>query len=39
MGIAPDRVTTDGLGSYARAIRTVVGRKVRNRTGHYLKTG
>ena len=32
MGFRPDRVTTDGHGSYPRAIRTVLGRTVRHRT-------
>ena len=36
MGFRPDRVTTDGHGSYPRAIRTVLGRSVRHRTSAYL---
>ena len=36
MGFLPDRVTTDGHGSYPRAIRTVLGRSVRHRTSAYL---
>jgi len=36
MGFGPDRVTTDGHGSYPRAIRTVLGRTVRHRTNAYL---
>jgi len=36
MGFRPDRVTTDGHGSYPRAIRTVLGRTVRHRTSVYL---
>ncbi|MGI4801288.1 MAG: DDE-type integrase/transposase/recombinase [Janthinobacterium lividum] len=32
----PDRVTTDGHGSYPRAIRTVLGKVVRHRTSAYL---
>ena len=36
MGFLPDRVTTDGHGSYPRAIRTVLGRAVRHRTSAYL---
>ena len=32
-GVAPDRVTTDGHGSYPRAIRTELGRGGRHRTG------
>ncbi len=35
-GFAPDRVTTDGHGSYPRAIRSTLGRKVRHRTNAYL---
>ena len=36
MGYKPERVTTDGHGSYPRAIRTVLGRTVRHRTSAYL---
>jgi putative transposase len=36
MGSRPDRVTTDGHGSYPRAIRSVLGKKVRHRTSSYL---
>jgi putative transposase len=36
MGFRPDRVTTDGHGSYPRAIRTVLGKTVRHRTRVYL---
>ena len=36
MGFGRDRVTTDGHGSYPRAIRTVLGRTVRHRTNAYL---
>ncbi len=36
MGFGPDRVTTDGHGSYPRAIRTVLGKEVRHRTSAYL---
>ena len=32
MGFRPDRVTTDGHGSYPRAIRTVLGKSVRHRS-------
>ena len=32
----PDRVTTDGHGSYPRAIRSTLGRRVEHRTGDYL---
>ncbi len=36
MGFRPNRVTTDGHGSYPRAIRTVLGKTVRHRTSAYL---
>ncbi|WP_284943622.1 IS6 family transposase [Acidisoma cladoniae] len=36
MGIRPDRVTTDGHGSYPRAIRIVLGKTVQHRTSVYL---
>ena len=36
MGYKPERVTTDGHGSYPRAIRTVLGKSVRHRTSAYL---
>ena len=36
MGFRPDRVTTDGHGSYPRAIRTVLGNAVRHRTSVYM---
>ena len=32
MHFPPERVTTDGHGSYPRAIRTVPGKAVRHRT-------
>jgi putative transposase len=35
-GFAPDRVKTDGHGSYPRAIRSTPGRRVRHRTSAYL---
>ena len=35
-GFRPDRVTTDGHGSYRRAIRSVLGKIVRHRTSAYL---
>jgi transposase-like protein len=35
-GFRPDRVTTDGHGSYPRAIRSVLGRTVRHRTSAYM---
>src|ERR671920_1304576 len=38
-GITPDRVTTDGHGSYPRAIRTVLGRRVVHRTSAYKNNG
>jgi len=34
-GMTPDRVTTDGHGSYPRAIRTTLGRRVAHRTSRY----
>ena len=34
-GVAPDQVTTDGHGSYPRAIRSTLGRRVVHRTGAY----
>jgi transposase-like protein len=38
-GITPDRVTTDGHGSYPRAIRTVLDRHVVHRTSAYKNNG
>ena len=38
-GVTPDRVTTDGHGSYPRAIRTVLGRRVVHRTSAYRNNG
>ena len=35
-GCVPERVTTDGHDSYPRAIRRVLGRKVKHRTSRYL---
>ncbi|MCW3477837.1 IS6 family transposase [Rhodovastum sp. RN2-1] len=35
-GFTPDRVTTDGHGSYPRAIRSTLGREVWHRTSAYL---
>jgi hypothetical protein len=35
-GVTPDRVTTDGLDACPRAIRTVLGKRVRYRTSKYL---
>ena len=34
-GMTPDRVTTDGHGSYPRAIRATLGRRVAHRTSRY----
>jgi transposase-like protein len=34
-GVTPDRVTTDGHGSYPRAIRSTLGRRVVHRTSAY----
>jgi transposase-like protein len=34
-GVTPDRVTTDGHGSYPRAIRSTLGRQVEHRTSAY----
>jgi putative transposase len=34
-GIIPDRVTTDGHGSYPRAIRSTLGKRVTHRTSAY----
>jgi len=34
-GMTPDRVTTDGHGSYPRAIRSTLGRDVKHRTSAY----
>src|ERR687885_1026508 len=38
-GITPERVTTDGHGSYPRAIRSTLGRRVAHRTGAYRNNG
>jgi putative transposase len=38
-GIIPDRVTTDGHGSYPRAIRSTLGRHVAHRTSAYKNNG
>ena len=35
-GFRPNRVTTAGHGSYPRAIRSVLGKRVRHRTSAYL---
>ena len=38
-GITPERVTTDGHGSYPRAIRSTLGRRVVHRTSAYKNNG
>ncbi len=38
-GMTPDRVTTDGHGSYPRAIRSTLGRRVVHRTSAYRNNG
>ena len=38
-GTTPDRVTTDGHGSYPRAIRSTLGRRVVHRTSAYRNNG
>jgi transposase-like protein len=38
-GVTPDRVTTDGHGSYPRAIRTTLGRRTVHRTSAYKNNG
>jgi transposase-like protein len=35
-GITPTQITTDGHGSYPRAIRSELGSHVRHRTSRYL---
>src|SRR3954454_17901374 len=35
VGVTPDQVTTDGHGSYPRAIRSALGRRVEHRTSAY----
>lgn len=35
-GCVPERVTTDGHDAYPRAIRRILGRKVKHRTNRYL---
>lgn len=37
-GLVPDRVTTDGHGSYPREIHSSLGRHVEHRTSGYKKT-
>ena len=34
-GLVPDRVATDGHGSYPRAIRSTLGRDVKHRTSAH----
>lgn len=38
-GLTPDRVTTDGHDGHPRAIRGVLGRRVRHRTSRYENNG
>ncbi len=38
-GITPERVTTDGHGSYPRAIRSTLGRRVVHRTNTFRNNG
>ena len=38
-GLVPDRVTTDGHGSYPRAIRATLDRRVAHRTSRYKNNG
>ena len=38
-GIVPNKVTTDGHGSYPRAIRSTLGRRVIHRTSAYMNNG
>ena len=38
-GLVPDRVTTDGHGSYPRAIRSTLGRRVVHRTSAFKNNG
>jgi putative transposase len=35
IGIVPDKVTTDGHGSYPRAIRSTLGKRVTHRTSAF----
>jgi transposase-like protein len=37
--MTPDRVTTDGHGSYPRAVRTTLGRRVAHRTSACKNNG
>ncbi len=36
MGYKPERVTTEGHGSYPRAVRSVLGKRIRHRTSAYM---
>ena len=38
-GVTPERVTTDGHGSYPRAIRSTLGRRVVHRTSAHKNNG
>jgi putative transposase len=38
-GIVPDKVTTDGHGSYPRAIHSTLGKRVAHRTNAYRNNG
>ncbi|WP_424139770.1 IS6 family transposase [Roseomonas chloroacetimidivorans] len=38
-GVTPERVTTDGHGSYPRAIRSMLGRRVVHRTNAFRNKG
>jgi transposase-like protein len=38
-GIVPDKVTTDGHGSYPRAIRSTLGKRVTHRTSIFKNNG
>ncbi|MBX6747300.1 MAG: IS6 family transposase [Acetobacteraceae bacterium] len=38
-GMVPDKVTTDGHGSYPRAIRSTLGKRVTHRTSAYRNNG
>ncbi len=38
-GIVPDKVTTDGHGSYPRAIRSTLGKRVTHRISAYRNNG
>jgi transposase-like protein len=38
-GVTPERVITDGHGSYPRAIRSTLGRRVVHRTNAYRNNG